>query len=210
MKKPAIFGVFVIGILFAAYAQIVLSTYIENYIDDLSRPDDYTFDFEETEGTWELLWEKQNRYLGRYIGTRNQFAATMNTLCYVAPEEDRLFRQANLICVDIHDGKQKWIGRADSNSTLANDEKQVYVGGFNQHIRAYNAETGQEIWHKWINAKGIGRVTAHNGFVGVDGSSSTFDIFDASNGSLQSRDSVPIMTYHSFANDGNIRFEEFW
>ncbi len=186
MKKLAIFGVFVIGILFAAYAQNVLSTYIENYIADLSRPDDYTFDFEETEGSWELLWEKQNRYLGRYIGSRNQFVATMNTLCYVAPEEDRFFRQVNLICVDIHDGKQKWIGQTDAYSDIANDEKQVYVGGdgrFNNRISAYNVEIGQEIWHKRVDARNIIRVIAYSGFVSVEASPNSFSIFDASNGS---------------------------
>ena len=211
MKKTAIFVVISIGILFIAVSALIA---ISIYIDNLSRIDDHTFNLEESEGAWEMLWEKHNPYLGRYLGGRNQFVVTMNTLCYVAPEEDSFFRKISLICVDIHDGKQKWIGQIDAYSDVASDETQVYGGGgdgFNDdhRISAYNAETGQEVWHKWIDTKSVTQVTAYNGFVGVHGSSTTFDVFDASNGSLQSRDSVPIMTYHSFANDGQKLFEQF-
>jgi outer membrane protein assembly factor BamB len=41
----------------------------------------------------------------------------------------------------------------------------------------------------------------------VEASPDSFSIFDASNGSLESRYSVPIMGYSSFASDGNVRFD---
>ncbi|NHZ72071.1 MAG: PQQ-binding-like beta-propeller repeat protein, partial [Aquificales bacterium] len=69
------------------------------------------------------------------------------------------------------------------------------------------AETGQKIWHQRVDARNITRVVAYDGFVSVEASPDSFSIFDASNGSFQSRNSVPIMGYSSFANDGNVRFD---
>ncbi|MBE2224948.1 MAG: PQQ-like beta-propeller repeat protein [Anaerolineae bacterium] len=203
MKKPAIFVFISIGILLIAVsALIVLSISIDNH----TRREAYTFNLEETVGTWNLLWEKQNLHLG-WVLPRNQFVATMNTLCYVGPQEDSLFHQISLICVNIHDGKQKWIGQADSGSSIESDEKQVYVGGLS--VRAYNAENGQKVWGRGVDARSITGVTAYNGFVNVRATPNQFSVFDANNGTLQVEDSIPFITPHSFASDEQKIFEQF-
>jgi outer membrane protein assembly factor BamB len=208
MKKREI-AVIVLICMLALIANVFITTWFDVFPGNSRQSQDrYTFNNEYMEGSWELLWEKQNLDLG-YFSSRNQFVVTMNTLCYVAPQENSFFHQISLICVNIHDGKQKWIGQAASASYIESDEKQVYVGGDSNLVRAYNAENGQKIWQRGVDARSIVRVTAYNGFVNVIASPNHFSIFDANNGSLQAEDSIPFITRSSFASDGERIFEQF-
>jgi outer membrane protein assembly factor BamB len=205
MKKREI-AVIVLICMFALIANVFITTRFGVFPGNSRQSQDgYTFNSDNAKGSWELLWEKQNLFLEWYM-PRNQFVVAKNTLCYVAPEDDSFFHQMALVCIDTHNGELNWIGQADIGSSIANDEKQVYVGGLNNLISVYNIENGQKIWHKWVDARSITDVAVYDGFVSVTASPYFFSIFDASNGASQSGDSVPNMAYSSFASNGNFRF----
>ena len=210
MKKTAILVFISVCVIFVLVFAIIAFSISFNRLrrNEHISNNEHTFNLEETVGTWELLWEQPNIHIGWSL-PRNHFTAAMNTLCYIVEQKPDLFRrQQSLHCVDIHNGKQKWIGQADSGSDITNDETQIYVGELiPPYITVYNAENGQKVWHRNVEARTISTMTAYGGFASVHGNPGIFYIFDASNGSLQSKDSVPIMKFDSFANDGHVRFD---
>ncbi|NHZ71918.1 MAG: PQQ-binding-like beta-propeller repeat protein [Aquificales bacterium] len=187
---------------------IVVSAIIIFTISLRSQPlhNEHTFNIEESEGTWEMLWERPDIHIVWTL-PRTQIIAAMNTICYIAPQETSLFRRQLLNCVDIYSGKQKWTGQANSASDIATDGKQIYVGELRPpDVTAYNAENGQKVWHTTVKARTTSSMMAYSEFASIQGNPNKFYIFDASNGSLQAKDSVPIMAVNSFANDGYMRF----
>jgi len=98
------------------------------------------------------LWD---RYISRDFARDESFYASAST------DGQRLFtisRSGKVLALRATNGQTLWTHDLNTTgySTPAVAHGRVYVGDFNGLLHAYNAATGQEIWHRYVGGRILG------------------------------------------------------